>query len=219
MGVRLANLRLRPTLIDQIIQEQKESVEGKQVIEAIHSGKKKDLRLDEGGCNRYEDRLWVSPASELKKEILREVHSSPHSIHPGSTKMYKDLKKYYWQENMKRDVADFVANCITCQQINAEHRKPSGELQPLPVLMWKWEEITMDFVRALPQTQSGNETIQVIIDRLTKSAHFIPLRIGYTIEKLAKIYMQEIVRLHGVPLSIVFDRDPHFVSRFQKSLH
>ena len=107
MGVRLANLRLRPTLMDQIIEEQKESVEGKQVIEAIHSGKKKDLRLDEDGCIRYEDRLWVSPASELKKEILREAHSSPYSIHPGSTKMYKDLKKYYWWENMKRDVADF----------------------------------------------------------------------------------------------------------------
>ena len=120
---------------------------------------------------------------------------------------------------MKRDVANFVASCITCQQIKAEHRKPSRELQPLPVPMWKWEEVTMDFVSALPRTQSGNEVIWVIVDRLTKSAHFIPLRIGYTMEKLAKIYLQQIVRLYGVPLSIVSDRDPRFVSRFWKSLH
>ena len=91
----MANLQLRPTLLNQIIQEQKESAEGKQVIEAIHSGKKKDLRLDEDGCIRYEDRLWVSPASELKKEILREAHSSPYSIHPRSSKMYKDLEKHF----------------------------------------------------------------------------------------------------------------------------
>ena len=87
-------------------------------------------------------------------------------------------------------------------------------MQPLPIPMWKWEEITMDFVSALPRTQSGNEVIWVIVDRLTKSAHFIPLRIGYTMEKLAKLYVREIVRLHGVLISIVSDRDQRFISRF-----
>ena len=137
MGDRLTNLRLRPTLIDQIIQEQKESEEGKLMLEIIKKGRRKDLRVDELGCVRHRNRLWVSPTSELRKAILRKAYSSSYSIHPGSTKMYKDLKKYYWWENMKRDVADFVANCITYQQIKAEHRKPNEELQPLPIPMWK----------------------------------------------------------------------------------
>ena len=120
---------------------------------------------------------------------------------------------------MKGDIADFVSKCVTCQQIKAEHRKPSGELQPLPIPEWKWEQITMDFVSALPKTTQGNEVIWVIVDRLTKSAHFIPLRVGYTMDKLAQLYIREIVRLHGIPTSIVSDRDPRFVSRFWKSLH
>ena len=83
------------------------------------------------------NRLWVSPTSELRKEILGEVHSSSYSIQLGSTRMYKDLKKHYWWDNTKKDMAVFVAKCITCQQIKAEHRKPSRELQPLTVPMWK----------------------------------------------------------------------------------
>ena len=117
---------------------------------------------------------------------------------------------------MKREIAEYVSKCIVCQQIRIEHQKPGGELKPLPVPEWKWEKITMDFVTALPRTPSGYEMVWVLVDRLTKSAHFIPLKLRCSMDKLARIYIREIVRLHGVPESIVSDGDPKFVSRFWK---
>ena len=119
---------------------------------------------------------------------------------------------------MKRDVVEFVSKCLTCQQVRIEHQRPGGVLQPLPSPEWKWENITMDFVTALPRTPSGYEVVWVIVDRLTKSAHFIPLRVGCSLEKMAQLYIREIVRLHGVPVDIVSDRDPRFISRFWQSL-
>ncbi|KAE8736307.1 putative ATP binding protein [Hibiscus syriacus] len=117
------------------------------------------------------------------------------------------------------DQDDFVARCLTCQQVKAEHQHPSGLLQSIKIPEWKWERITMDFVTGLPLTPSKKDSIWVIVDRLTKSAHFIPIRVNYSLDKLAKLYISEIVRLHGVPLSIISDRDPRFTSRFWKALH
>ena len=109
---------------------------------------------------------------------------------------------------MKIDVADFVSRCLTCQQVKSEHQAPVGKLQSLPIPVWKWERITMDFVTGLPRTLRGNDAVWVIVDRLTKSAHFLPIKWGCTLEKLANLYVSEIVRLHGVPESIVTDRIP-----------
>ena len=131
--------------------------------------------------------------------------------------MYHTLKPHYWWSGMKKDVAEFVSKCLTCQQVKAEHQAPTGMLHPLPIPVWKWERITMDFVMGLPRTLKGNDTIWVIVDRLTKSAHFLPIRWGCTLDHLAKRYVNEIVKLHGVPISIVSDRDPRFTSRFWKS--
>src|SRR6266496_1898256 len=119
---------------------------------------------------------------------------------------------------MKRDVAEYVSRCLTCQQIKVEHQAPVGKLHPLRIPVWKWENITMDFVYGLPVTLKKNDAVWVIVDRLTKSAHFLPFRWGSTLENLAKRYVNDIVRLHGVPLSIVSDRDPRFTSRFWGSL-
>ena len=120
---------------------------------------------------------------------------------------------------MKRDVAEYVSKCMTCQQVRIEHQRPGGELQPMPIPEWKWESVTMDFVSTLPRTPSGHEVVWVIVDRLTKSAHFIPLWVGCSLSKIADIYVKEIVRLHGVQVEITLDRDPRFVSRFWRSLH
>ena len=120
---------------------------------------------------------------------------------------------------MKRDVPEHVAKCLICQQVKIEHQRPGGELQPLSVPKWKWDDITMDFVTALPKTKSGFDMVWVIVDRMTNTAHFIPLKTGCTLDKMARLYVQEIVRLHGVPRTIVSDQDPRFVSRFWKSLH
>ncbi|KAK9024148.1 hypothetical protein V6N11_004325 [Hibiscus sabdariffa] len=120
---------------------------------------------------------------------------------------------------MKKDISDYVARCLTCQQVKAEHQHPSGLLQPIRIPDWKWNRITMDFVTGLPLTPSKKDSVWVIVDRLTKSAHFILVRTNYTVDKLAKLYISEIVRLHDVPLSIISDRDPKLTSRFWQALH
>ena len=119
---------------------------------------------------------------------------------------------------MKRDVTEYVSKCLTCQQVKAEHQVPSSLLNPIPIPQWKWDNIDMDFVSGLPLTKRKHDYVWVIVDRLTKSAHFIPVKIDYSMDRLAELYVDEIVRLHGVPLSIMSDRDPRFTSRFWKEL-
>ena len=119
---------------------------------------------------------------------------------------------------MKKEIAYFVSRCLTCQQVKAEHQKPAGKIQPFPIPIWKWDKITMDFVTGLPRTQRQHDAIWVIVDRLMKSAHCLLVSNDDSLDKLAQLYMEDIVRLHGVPLSIVSDRDPRFTSRFWSSL-
>ncbi|KAJ0522751.1 putative nucleotidyltransferase, Ribonuclease H [Helianthus annuus] len=119
---------------------------------------------------------------------------------------------------MKCDIVKYVAKCLTCSQVKAEHQKP-GELQPLEIPVWKWEEITMDLVTKLPRTKKGYDTIWVIVDRLTKSAHFLPIREAYSSERMAEVYMNEIISRHGVPVSIISDRDTRFTSHYWQKFH
>ncbi|GJZ81829.1 ribonuclease H-like domain-containing protein [Tanacetum coccineum] len=147
-----------------------------------------------------------------------ESHKSKYSIHSGSDKMYQDLKKLYWWPNMKAIIAEYVGKCLTSSRVKAECQKPSDLLVQLDIPMWKWERITMDFITKLPRTSDGHDTIWVIVDRLTKSAHFIPTRETDSMETLTRLYIKEIVSWHGVPISIISDRDSHFTSRFWKSL-
>jgi hypothetical protein len=187
--------------------------------ESISEGGQSEFNIDSSGAIRFRDRMCVPNDPELKRHILEEAHSSLYTMHPGSTKMYQDIKKTFWWNNMKREIAKFVMECDTCQRVKAEHQRPAGLLKPLSIPLWKWEEISMDFIVGLPKTPSGHDSIWVIVDRLTKSAHFIPVKITFSLEKLAKLYIKEIVSLHGVPLRIASDRDPRFVSKFWKSLH
>ena len=115
---------------------------------------------------------------------------------------------------MKRDVAEYVSRCLTCQQVKAEHQRPGGLLQPLSIPVWKWDQISMNFVTGLPRSRYGHDSIWVIVDRLTKSAHFLPVLKTYSVETLCELYIKEIVKLHGVPVSIVSDRDARFTSLF-----
>ena len=151
---------------------------------------------------------------DLRKRILEEAHQSEFIIHPGINEMYQDLKKMFWWPGMKADIVGFVNRCLTCQKVKIEHQKPAGTLQPLEIPEWKWESISMDFVMGLSRASSRYDAIWVIVDRLTKFAHFLPIRASYTLEKLAQLYIQEIVRLHGIPSTIISDRNPRFTSRF-----
>ncbi|KAL5566570.1 hypothetical protein UlMin_029734 [Ulmus minor] len=128
------------------------------------------------GLVMYKGRLCIPDYKRLRNEILYDAHNTPYSVHPGTTKMYQDLKKHYWWHGMKRDVAKYVEKCLTCQQVKAEHQRPGGELQPIKVPEWKWEEIAMDFIVGLPKTTNKYDSIWVVVDRLTKSAHFLPVR-------------------------------------------
>ena len=150
---------------------------------------------------------------------MKEAHASKLSIYPGSTKMYRDLKQNYWWSGMKIEIAKFFSKCLVCQQIKAEHQRPAGLLKPLNIPEWKWEHITMDFVVGLPRTKRGNDAIWVIVDRLTKSAHFLPYNNTTTMDTFASMYMDRVIRYHGAPVSVVSDRDPRFTSRFWNSLH
>ncbi|KAJ0918494.1 putative nucleotidyltransferase, Ribonuclease H [Helianthus annuus] len=131
--------------------------------------------------------------------------------------MYQDLKEYYWWPKLKGDIVTYVGKCLTCAKIKAEYQKPSGLLQQPEIPVWKWEQISMDFITKLPKTSKGHDMIWVIVDRLTKSAHFLPIREKDSTEKLAELYVREIVARHGVPISIISDRDGRFVSRIWES--
>ena len=132
--------------------------------------------------------------------------------------MYNTLREHYWWKGMKKEVTDFVSRCLTCQQVKAEHQKPAGKIQSLLIPVWKWDKISMDFVTGLLRTRRQHDVIWVIVDRLTKSAHFLLVSNDEPLDKLAQLYVEEIVRLHGVPISIVSYRDPRFTSRFWSSL-
>jgi hypothetical protein len=167
----------------------------------------------------YKGRVCVPNVKELKEKILHEAHESAYSIHPGENKMYHDLKATYWWYGMKRDFAEYVALCDTCQQVKAEHQRSARLLQPLQVPEWTWEEIAMDLVMGLLRTQSGYDSIWVIVDRLTKVSHFIPVKSTYSGPQLVELYMSRIVCLHGVPKKIVSDRGTQFILKFWERLH
>nr|GFC70744.1 putative reverse transcriptase domain-containing protein [Tanacetum cinerariifolium] len=115
---------------------------------------------------------------------------------------------------MKADISTYVRKCLTCAKVKAEHQRPSGLLVQLAIPVWKWDNITVDFVTKLPKSPQGYNTIWVIVDRLTKSAVFAPMRETNPLEKLAKLYLKEVVARHGIPVLIICDRDPRFASRF-----
>ncbi|KAF8048090.1 hypothetical protein N665_2680s0001 [Sinapis alba] len=186
-------------------------------LQKIARNDKTEYQVAKDGTILVDGRISVPNVRELKEEIMGQSHKSKFSVHPGLNKMYKDMKRYYHWVHMKTDVAELVAKCPTCQLVKAEHQVPSGLLQNLPIPGWKWDHITMDFVSGFPMTRNRKDSVWVVVDRLTKSAHFIPIKKTDGVEPLVRVYMDEIVRLHGVPASIVSDRDPRFASYFWKA--
>ncbi|GKE12762.1 putative reverse transcriptase domain-containing protein, partial [Tanacetum coccineum] len=158
--------------------------------------------------------------NDIPKEkfvVMHESHKSKYSIHHGSEKMYQDMKKLYWWPNMKADIATYVSKCLTCAKVKAEHQRPSGFLVQPAIPEWKWDNITMGFITKLPKSSQGFGTIWVIVDRLTKSAYFLPIRENDPLDKLARLYLNRIVARHELPVSIICDRDGRFTSNFWRS--
>ncbi|GKB83934.1 putative reverse transcriptase domain-containing protein [Tanacetum coccineum] len=158
----------------------------------------------------FNGRSWLPCYGDLRTVIMHESHKSKYSIHPGSDKMYQDMKKLYWWPNMKANIAIYVSKCLTCAKVKAEHQRPSGLLVQPDIPQWKWDNITMDFVTKLPKSSQGYNTIWVIVDRLTKSAIFVPMRETDPMEKLARMYLKEVATRLGIPVSTICNRDPRY---------
>jgi hypothetical protein len=173
--------------------------------------------FDDDGLLRFRGRIYVPPNDELRMLILSEAHRAVYMAHPGVTKMRADLKPLFFWKGMKADIVNFVARCLECQQVKAEHRHPAGLLQPHAIPESKWEVISMDFIVGLPLTARRHDSIFVVVDTLTKSAHFIPVRTTYQAPDIARVFISEIVRLHGVPKKIISDRGSVFTGRFWTS--
>ncbi|WVZ54060.1 hypothetical protein U9M48_004925, partial [Paspalum notatum var. saurae] len=214
-----ATFEAEPTLEQEIRKHQKTDEKIQEVRAQTKVGKAPHFHEDEQGTVWYKNRICVPDGDSIRKLILSEAHDTAYSIHPGSTKMYYDLKERFCWYGMKRAVAKYVAVCDTCQRVKAEYQRPAGLLQPLKIPEWKWEEISMDFIVGLPRTQKGYNSIWVVVDRLTKVAHFIPVNTTYSGARLAELYISRIVCLHGVPKRIISDRGSQFTSRFWEKLH
>ena len=186
----LGSLVATPSLLSRVIEFQWQDAEIVSIRDRVQSG-----TGDEGwtvhayGSLRYRGRVVVPQLIDLREKILKEFHCSRISVHPGGTKMYQDLRRQYYWSGMKRHVGDFVRRCLTCQQVKAEHQKPVGLLQPLEMAEWKWEHVTIDFVTHFPRTQQKHDAVWVIVDRLTKLAHFLAVWMTFALERFCRLYI------------------------------
>eukprot|EP00253_Pinus_taeda_P020519 PITA_20519 len=194
----------------QQIKQQVQQLSGKEIQQGYE--------LDDVEMLYFNKKLYVPNEDSLKKLILDEFHISHYTGHPGYQKMVTALRKEYYWPKMKKEVAEYLARCLECQQIKAEHLHPAGLLQPLPIPEWKWETISMDFITGLPRTKKNNDSIMVVVDKLSKAAHFIPVQSTYKAVQIAHIFMQNVFKLHGLPKVIISDRDVKFTSTFWRTL-
>jgi hypothetical protein len=189
-------IEVKPTLEQEIRKCLIVDVKIQEIKDLMAEGRGPEFMEDEQGTIWFKNKICVPEIDSLHETILKEAHDSDYSIHPSSTKMYQDVQQKYWWYGLKRNVASHVAVCDVCQRVKAKHQKPAGLLHPLKIPEWKWEEIGMDFIVGLPRTSAGYDSIWVIVDRLTKVAHFIPMRTTYTGAKLAELYIARIACLH-----------------------
>ncbi|GJW74823.1 putative reverse transcriptase domain-containing protein [Tanacetum coccineum] len=210
--VRAMAMTIQSGVKGMILAAQGEAFNQKNVLAERLHGLDQQMERKGDGSLYFMDRIWVPLVGGVRTVIMDEAHKSRYSVHPGADKMYYNLQDMYWWPGMKRDIATYVNECLTYAKVKAEHQRPLGLLQQPEIPEWKWESITMDFITKLPRTRNGHDAIWVIVDRLTKSAHFLAIREDYSTEKLARLYSDEIVTRHGVPVSISSDHDARFTS-------
>ncbi|GJX70898.1 putative reverse transcriptase domain-containing protein [Tanacetum coccineum] len=188
--VRAMNMTLPQSIKDRILAAQNEACDESA---GLQKGLDEMIEHRSDGALYYLDLIWDPLKGDVRTLIMDEAHKSKYSVHPGADKIYYDLRDRYWWLRMKKDIAVYVSRCLTCLKVKAEHQRASSLLH-------------------------GYDTIWVIVDRLTKSAHFLPMRKDYKMDRLAKLYLNEIVARHGVPISIISDRDSRFTSRVWQSM-
>jgi len=189
-----------------------------QIIKKLEQGSLASQNYkQQDGLLFYKGRLSIPASRELREQILHLLHSSPQGGHSGFHKtLHRAKSEFYW-EGMRKEVRRFIKECDICQQNKSENIHPAGLLQPLPIPTKVWTDISLDFIEGLPNSE-GYSVIMVVVDRLSKYAHFIPISHPYTASKIAQVFLANIFKLHGLPNSIVTDRDPTFTSTFWKEL-
>ncbi|GJZ65579.1 putative reverse transcriptase domain-containing protein [Tanacetum coccineum] len=188
LRVRSLVMTIHPNLPSQILKAQTEALKEENIKAENLRGMDKAFEIRPDGTRCIKNQSWLPLFGNLRDLIMHESHKSKYSIHPGSDKMYQDLKKLYWWPNMKAIIAEYVGKCLTCSRVKEECQKPSGFLVQPEIPIWKWERITMDFTTKLPKTSNGHDIIWVIIDRLTKFAHFTPTRETDSTETLTRFW-------------------------------
>jgi hypothetical protein len=174
--------------------------------------------MKEDGLLMHKNRIYVPSSEELRNLVLKEMHNVPYVGHPSYQKIIAAVRSQFFWSGMKKGVLDYIVRCVECQRVKVEHRNLAGLLQPLPIPEKKWEVITMDFITKFPRTTRKNDTIMVVVDKLTKASHFVPVKMTHTTTNIAEIYMREIARLHGIPKTIVSSKDTNFTSNLWRGL-
>jgi hypothetical protein len=182
-ALSLFNITHTPTLRAEIIAAQRTDESMGHIKRRMREGDPRVacFRKDAEETLWFKERLVVPKREALKKKILDEAHTLRYSIHPKSTKMYHDLRQQFWWTRMKCETTRYVSECDTCRKVKADYMKPGGLLQPLSISEWKWDDISMDFIVGLTLTARKFDSIWVIVDRLSKSAHFIPVHTHYDV--------------------------------------
>ena len=183
---------------------------------AVHSPNEEGYSLEQG-LIKYRNKIWIANNSALQTRLITALHSSAIGGHSGGKATYHRLKQLFHWKGMKRDVEEFVKQCQVCQQAKHELTHPAGLLQPLPIPQGAWKDWSMDFIEGLP-TSDGSNAILVVVDRFTKYGHFLPIKHPFTAQAIAKVVLDNVVKLHGFPKSIVSDRDRVFTSTFWRAL-
>ncbi|GKE44713.1 putative reverse transcriptase domain-containing protein, partial [Tanacetum coccineum] len=216
--VRAMAMTIQSGVKEIILVAQSEAFKQENVLAERLHGLDQQMERKEDGSLYFMDRIWIPLVGDVRMVILNEAHKSKYYVHPRADNMYHDLRDMYRWSGMKRDIAIYVSKCFTCEKVKVEHQRPSGLLQQPEIPEWKWDKNTMDLITKLPRSRSGHDVIWVIVDRLTKSAHFLAIHEDFSTEKLARLYTDVIVTRHGVPVSIISDRDRRFTSHFWQTV-
>jgi hypothetical protein len=206
----------------KILEAANTNLQYRELIAKLQQGKtlqKMDIyKLGVDGILLHKNKIFIPNVQDLKCIILCEMHNAPYAGHPRYQKTVTEVKSQYFCPCMKREIAEYIARCMECQKVKTEHRHPTGLMKPFPIPKWKWEVVTMDFITRLSRTGKLHDSIMVVVDKLIKAAHFIPLKNTHKAANVVDICMREVARLHGIPKTIVSDRDSKSTSNLWKGL-
>ena len=207
-----------PVWMDRLVAGYQDDPQATQLLQqlVLSNGTSKDYSL-QNGVIRYKGRIWVGNNKVAQQHIMQALHSSGIGGHSGIHVTYSRIKQLFAWPKMKQDIQDYVKSFSICQQAKVEHVRLPGLLDPLPVPSQPWTVVSLDFIEGITQSNRYN-TILVVVDKFTKYGHFIPLAHPYTALQVAQLYLANIYKLHGLPQTIISDRDRIFTSKVWQEL-